>query len=320
MTPRLTFSLTQLEYVLAVHRHGHFAKAAKACHVTQPTLSMQVQKLEEQLGGALFDRAKKPVLLTDLGKKIIAQIQATVHESRKIETMVHSISSHEPEGELKLGVIPTVAPYILPRLLPGLEKKFPKISLDIAEMHTQEITRALADDELDVGLLATPLKLSQIFERPVFYEPFLILCHKGHPLSKTKRVDYSDLTFGDIWLLSEGHCLRHQALDICAHKRRKEPSPKYHFESGSLETLKRLVDAYGGYTLLPMLATDEWGPKSELVKFAPPAPGREIGLVYRRKHYKAGLIDALADALSACIPESLRKIRRKDLDVIPIEG
>ena len=246
MVSKLNFSLTQLEYVMAVHKYGHFARAAESCNVTQPTLSMQIQKLEEDLGTVLFDRSKKPILLTEAGAKLVAQFQNVLFEAKKIDGIIQSSQATTLKGILNMGVIPTIAPYILPKLLPVLEKRFPQIELQISEMQTHRIVEALENDELDVGLLATPLKLAQIFELPLFYEPFFVLCKKGHELAHHKKIKYAELKYGDIWLLTEGHCLRNQILDVCSarpDKLSKAGRQKYKFESGSLETLKLLVDS-----------------------------------------------------------------------------
>lgn len=318
MLSKVNFSITQLEYVIAVHKHGHFAKAAEACFVTQPTLSMQIQKLEEDLGVVIFDRSKKPILLTEIGKKLIEQIQSVLYEVKKIENIVKADESGKLQGELILGVIPTVAPYLLPKLLPVLEKQYPGLDLKIQELQTDQIMLALENDEIDVGVLATPTKTPKMFEKPLYYEPFSILCKKGHPYTQSKKIKYSNLKREDIWLLAEGHCLRHQVLDICSSKGFKDEDRKFKFESGSLETLKNLVESYGGYTLLPMLAADHIGDKTQLIPFEKPVPGREIGLVYRREHYKNNLIEALGESIIKSIPDDLKKIREKDLDVLPI--
>ena len=318
MESKLNFSLTQLEYVLAVKKHGHFAKAADACFVTQPTLSMQIQKLEESLGTIIFDRSKKPVLLTATGQKLVEQMQAVVQEAKKLSAIIETSQSGTLEGSIVVGVIPTVAPYLIPRLLPVIEKMHPKISLKIFEMQTHKILEALDEDSIDVGILATPTNQTNIFERHLFWEPFSILCRKDHALAKLKHAKYSSLKSEDIWLLEEGHCMRHQVLDICSTMRKKGTSPTFQFESGSLETLKRLVDSYGGYTLIPHLAHDLLGQNVKLIPFERPIPARQIGLVSRRNHYKASLLDGLEAALLASIPEVLLKIKAKDLDVIPI--
>lgn len=315
---KVNFSITQLEYVMAVHKLGHFAKAAEACFVTQPTLSMQIQKLEEDLGVIIFDRSKKPILLTEVGKKLVEQIQSILFEVKKIEGIVQTNEKGVMQGELVLGIIPTIAPYLLPKLLPVIEKNYPSVRLKIMELQTDQIISSLDNDEIDVGILATPTKAPKMFEKPLYYEPFELLCKKGHPYAQSKKIKYSNLKREDIWLLAEGHCLRHQILDICSSKGFKDENKKFKFESGSLETIKNLVESYGGYTLLPILAADTIGNKSQLIPFERPIPAREVGLIYRREHYKNNLIEALGESIIKCIPEEIRKIRQKDLDVLPI--
>ncbi len=319
MKSKLNFSLTQLEYVVAVHKLGHFGKAAEACHVTQSTLSMQIQKLEEEFGVTLFDRSLKPCVLTESGEKLIEQIQTILFEARKIVDLIGSSQTDATQGSLSIGIIPTVAPYLLPRLLPILENNFPHLELQISEMQTHRIIEELERDGLDVGLLATPLGISKIHEQALYYEPFYVLCGNNHELSQRKRIRQSELKLKDIWLLAEGHCLRNQILDVCTIKQERGFRMKYRFESGSLETLKQLVDSYGGYTLLPSLATESIGPNSQVIPFERPIPAREIGLVYRRQHHKTILIGSLARGIADCLPSDLRKMRQKDLDVLPVE-
>lgn len=319
MLKKFQFTLTQIEYTLAVHKLGHFAKAAQVCNISQPTLSMQIQKLEEDLGVIIFDRSKKPILLTAAGEKVIAQMQSIVFESRKLEEIIGSMNSNSSGGEIILGVIPTVAPYILPRLLPELEKSNPQLRMQIMELQTHQIIDALETDEINVGLLATPINQNKIYEHALYYEPFTILCQKQHELSQFKKVKYSHLKYEDIWLLQEGHCLRNQVIDICSLKQNQLASNKYHFESGSLETLKNLIDKFGGYTLLPWLAMEQIGSNSLVIQFERPIPSREIGLVYRREHYKGDLIEAIGEAILRSIPEELSRLRKKDLDILPVD-
>jgi len=319
MNLRSRFSLTQLEYIVAVYKTGHFAKAAEQCGVTQPTLSMQIQKLEEDLGVVIFDRSKKPILLTSAGAKIIEQIQTVLFEAKRLDELVSKDTLEAIRGDLVLGVIPTIAPYVLPALLPVLEKKYPEMRLKILELQTHRIIEALGTDEIDVGLLATPIKIPKVFEYPLFYEPFYVYARKDHEIAKKARVKYSALTFDDIWLLEEGHCLRHQVLDVCAIRGASDETRRFKFESGSLETLKSLVASYGGYTLLPQLATTGLKPGTVTVPFERPIPAREIGLVYRREHYKQKMIEALGESILESIPPEVRKLRRKDLDVIPVD-
>jgi LysR family hydrogen peroxide-inducible transcriptional activator len=185
-------------------------------------------------------------------------------------------------------------------------------------MQTHKIIEALDNDEIDAGLLAIPLKIPRIHERSLYWEPFSVLCQKKHVLSKMKKVKYSALDSDDIWLLEEGHCMRHQVLDVCALKHKKSNKRKFQFESGSLETLKNLVDSYGGYTLLPSLATESVGTNTQLVPFERPIPAREIGLVSRRQHYRSDLLAAVENAVMKCIPSSLASLKPKDLDILPI--
>ncbi|MBX3017819.1 MAG: LysR family transcriptional regulator [Bdellovibrionaceae bacterium] len=315
---KLNFSLTQLEYVLTVNRLGQFAKAAEACNVTQPTLSMQIQKLEEELGVVIFDRSKKPILLTDVGRKLVEQMTAVVHEARRIESLIQNEKKGAQAGELRLGVIPTIAPYLLPKLLPHLESNYPEIELVIKELRTSDIIDALENDEIDVGILATPLGRPKIQEVALYYEPFSVFCRKNHEYAAQKKMKYTSLKMDDVWLLEEGHCMRNQVLDLCSNRKVRGGRRRYQFESGNLETLKNLVEQYGGYTLLPSLATENLRADTKLVGFERPVPAREIGLVYRREHFRSELIEVLGDAILASIPDEVRRIRPKDLEVLPI--
>jgi LysR family hydrogen peroxide-inducible transcriptional activator len=319
MINKISFSLTQIEYVMAVHKFGHFAKAAQACNITQPTLSMQIQKLEEDLGITIFDRSKKPILLTSAGQAIIEQLQSVLFEAKKVGSILDSISGTTLTGDLVVGIIPTIAPYLLPKLLPTMDKLNTSVSLKIFEMQTHRIIEALNSDEIDVGVLATPLSIPKVFEYPLYYEPFSVLCRKDHDMSSQKKIKYSNLKYNDIWLLEEGHCLRNQVLDVCSFKHSSPKNRKYQFESGSLETLKNLIESYGGYTLLPALATSHLGDRSQIIPFERPIPSRQIGLVYRREHYKNELIEALGESIIQSLPDDIKNLRPKDLDVLPVE-
>lgn len=315
---KLNFSLTQLEYVLAVHKYGHFSIAAKHCAVTQPTLSMQIHKLEEELGIVIFDRSKKPILLTEAGAKIIEQMQAVLHEARKIEGLLEEGDGRELSGELTIGVIPTVAPYLLPRLLPTVEKLYPGVRLKILELQTHRIVDALSADEIHLGILAIPLGIPQIHESALYWEPFYVLCRKDDPMASLRQVKHSSLRSDDVWLLEEGHCLRGQVLDVCSVRKKSLSARPYQFESGSIETLKNLVSAYGGYTLVPALAAEQLPKNVTLVPLERPAPAREIGLVFRREHYKLKLQKALEHAIRESVPEDLRRKKKTELDVLPV--
>jgi LysR family hydrogen peroxide-inducible transcriptional activator len=301
----LSYSLTQLEYAIAVHRLGSFSQAAKFCHVTQPTLSMQIQKLEESLGIILFDRSKKPILVTTEGEIILKQMQTAVFEARKLTDIVSQQASREPRGEIVVGVIPTVAPYLLPLLVPIMATTFPLVKLILREMQTSVMIQALREDEIDAGILAGPLDLPGIFETMLYTEPFFVHCQESHGLAKSKFVDHRNLSAQDIWLLQEGHCLRSQVLDICSIGAASDQPRQFEFESGSIETLKRLVATSGGYTLVPYLARDGVAPGTVLVPFPSPVPAREVGIAFAREFYKRNLRGVIESAIRSAVPRSL---------------
>lgn len=310
---RLNFSLTQIEYVLALHQYGHFAQAAQSCLVTQPTLSMQIQKLEESLGIVLFDRSKKPLLLTDVGQRLMPQFQHILNESRKIDELIHMQGSII-KGELHLAIIPTISTHFLPLILPLMQKKYPDLHLKIQEMQTHKIVEALDHDAIDVGLLATPLEHKKLFTLPLYLEPFYVLAHKHHPLAKFKYLHYGQLKFPDIWLLETGHCLRNQILNTCNLKTKKNQS--FAFESGNLQTLIHLVDQCGGYTLIPYFHRYQLPKNCKLIPFKAPIPVREVSLVFRREHYKNHLIELLAKMTKDALPLELQHLNRRELEIM----
>ena len=309
-----SITLTQLTYIVAVARHQNFGSAAKSCFISQPTLSMQIQKLETDLGVRIFDRSKKPVEPTLIGQKIIEQAQTALQEVHRIEEIIKA-EAGEISGEFKLGIIPTLAPYLLPVFLQNFTNSYPKVNLIIEELQTTQITQKLKEDSLDAGILVTPLNTNWIIERPLFYEPFVVYLSPNHSLHKFKKVSESDLTLGDIWLLNEGHCFRDQAINICK-KVTKEGQLKKRlvFESGNLETLKRLVDKNYGYTLVPTLAISGMVPREVEKKvrfFKSPVPTREVSIIHSRSYLKKGIIDALQNIIISSLPEELKKFSSK---------
>ncbi len=306
----LSISLIQLSYITAVHKAKNFGQAAKSCFVTQPTLSMQIQKLEDELGIIIFDRSKKPVQTTTIGKKIIEQAQLILQEVTRIDELIKT-EKGELMGEFKLGVTPTLAPYLIPLFIKSFSQKYPKVQLIVEELQTAQITEKLKEDALDAGLLVTPLNLKGIIEKVLFYEPFVVYLSENHALQKSNKVTENDLDLNDVWLLSEGHCLRSQVLKICEKKPSKGAKGKnVRFESGNLETLKQLVDQNMGSTLLPYLAIDkmskvEFGTKVKL--FKAPVPTREVSLAYNRSFLKKGIIEALAEEIWASLPKKLQR-------------
>lgn len=300
-----SITLIQLQYVTAVEQTRNFSLAAQACFVSQPTLSMQIQKLEGDLGVTLFDRSKKPVEPTDLGRKLISQARVVLQEAQRIEELIKEERS-EISGEFKLGIIPTLAPYLLPLFLESFIKKYPMVNLVVEELQTQQIINRLNEDQLDAGLLVTPLNVSGIIEKPLFHDPFLVYLSHKHPLLSKNKVTHQDLSLEDVWLLNEGHCFRDQAIEICGRVKRKIPGRRnLTFESGNLETLKRLVDQKFGYTLLPSLATAGMSAaekKKKIRYFKAPIPTREVSLVYSRAYLKKAILDVLFQEVHQSIP------------------
>ena len=300
-------SLTQLEYIVAVDSTRHFGKAAEQCHITQPTLSMQIQKVEEEIGYPLFDRLKKPVVPTTKGERFIVQAKVLLREHLKLM----DLSKHqggELSGDLRLGVIPTIAPYLLPLFIGAFSKKYPHVQLVIDEMKTESIIDALRNDKIDAGILATPLHESGLREQPLYYEPFQLYVSKSHPLNARKRIKDEDLSGDSMWLLADGHCFRNQIARFCSLKNQDGVFPNVHFEGGNIDTLRNLIRKSAGYTLVPALFTESL-PESErrdyIREFEKPVPTREISLVFRRDQWKSDLLKALEESVRAKLPKEL---------------
>ena len=312
-------SLTQLEYLIAVDRFRHFGKAAKACHVSQPTLSMQLHKLEDEYGVTFFDRSKQPILPTPEGEAIIQQARTILREFGKLEFLCKARQA-EPMGEFRLALIPTVAPYLLPVFLGEFAKAYPAVKLLIEEMTTENVIQALEDDRIDAGILATPLHVESLVETPLYYEPFFLYVSARHPLSARSEVDAEQLDAKDIWLLAEGHCLRNQILRVCSLRGKPGIFQNVRFESGSLETVMHLVEQGHGYTLLPDLATRTLPRhrKEMLRPFTRPVPSREVSLVFRRTQYKRPILDALAKEIQKKLPADLPRVKSREIEVVRI--
>ncbi len=303
-------SLTQLEYIVAIDTYRHFATAAEKCMVTQPTLSMQIKKVEEALKVSIFDRTKQPVIPTAIGKLIIEQARNVLRESGKIGQI---ISDHKQniQGHLKIGIIPTLAPYLLPYFLGDLIKKNPKVQLSIRELMTEDIIGLLKKDALDVGIVATPLLEDELKEDPIFYEEIMLYVHPKHPLTERKRIDPTRINKKELWMLSQGNCFRDHVINLC-HLDLNEEGRNLRYESGSIETLKKMVEIEGGATLLPELAVLELSTRKlkQVKGFISPKPLREISLVYYRNMAKISLIDHLKSYILSNIPEELSNKKR----------
>jgi len=299
-------TLTQLEYIVAVDTHRHFGLAADACFVTQPTLSMQIQKLEDNLGIKIFDRTKQPVMPTTIGANIIAQARTVLQDAE----MIRQIISHKKdvmEGEIRLGIIPTLAPYVLPSLYKHMRENFPKVEIIIRESITEEIIQELKNNRLDCGLVVTPLKDPSIREDILFYEELFAYVSDKNQLAGKKYILANEINPDHLWLLEEGHCFRSQILNLC--ELRKSTDHRFKYETGNIETLKRMVEKSDGITILPELAIRELSkPELKLVKkFRKPYPVREVSMVTHRDHIKSNLIETLKTAVRQLMPDNMQK-------------
>ena len=276
-------TLTQLEYIVAIDEYRHFATAAEKCFVTQPTLSMQIKKLEDELGVIIFDRSRQPVVPTDLGAKLIEQARMTLSATQRIKEIIQE-EQQEVEGTLKIGIIPTLAPYLLPVFIGPYIRKYPAVKVEVEELVSEEIIRRLKRDMLDVGLFVTPYHDEKIVERPVFYEEMLVYAHPDSELLKKKEVGHEDIVTSDIWMLGNGHCFRNQVVNLCEMSASQHKNLPFEFESNSLETLMRIVDVEGGFTLIPELALQYMSPekKKQVRSIANTKPLREVSVIYSR--------------------------------------
>ena len=308
-------TIVQLEYAVAVDTYRSFVLAAEKCFVTQPTLSMQIQKLEDQLGVKLFDRSRQPVVPTEIGVEIIEQARKLLNESYKIKEIIEERKG-EIAGELKIGIIPTIAPYLLPRVIGGFMEKYPKVKLIISEFTTEHIIQQLKVGLLDCGILATPLDEVTLFERPVFYENFVSYVSKNSPLFKKKALTTNDLDIDELWLLNEGHCMRNQVLNICKHKKSNDHQLDYN--TGSIETLIKMVDLNSGVTILPELSMQDFSLKQmdKVRYFKSPEPSREVSIVTNKNFIKVRMIDALENEILNSVPKRMKSKKKKDIIAI----
>lgn len=307
-------TITQLEYIVAVDTYRSFVLAAEKCFITQPTLSMQVQKLEDTLGVKIFDRSKQPVSPTEIGVEIIDQARILLAESEKIREIITD-RQKELSGELKVGIIPTVSPYILPKIISSFIQKYPQVKLIVWEQTTEDIIQQLKLGTLDCGILSTPLRESVLTEIPVFYENFVAYVSKNSKLSKKKSISPEDIDMEEIWVLNEGHCMREQVLNIC--QRRKATKSFLHFEynTGSVETLKRMVDQNNGATILPELALAELSDKQldKVRYFKSPEPAREVSIVIQKNFLKRRMIEALKNEILEFVPKRMKSKKKKEV-------
>ncbi|MEM1257657.1 MAG: LysR substrate-binding domain-containing protein [Bacteroidota bacterium] len=294
-------TITQLQYVLAVAEYQNFTLAAEKSFVTQPTLSMQVQKLEDELDVLIFDRGKKPIAITEIGKKIVAQAKNIVAEAERMKDIVDQDKGYVG-GDFVLGIIPTVMPTLLPMFLSTFVKKYPKVNLIIREQSTDTLIRNLEENHLDAAIAATPLEMDFLIERPLYYEPFVGYVPPNHRLAQQKEISTTDLDISDILLLQDGHCFREGVINLCKSDKNLQME-HFQIQSGSFETLVNLSDEGLGMTLLPYLNTLslDKGKGMNLRHFEKPSPAREISLIFHKSELKMQITEALKDTISGIV-------------------
>lgn len=303
-------TLTQLEYIVAIDTCRHFVLASEKCFVTQPTLSMQIKTLEEELGVKIFDRTKQPVIPTEIGASIIAQARIVLREAGMIRQVI-SEQKDAMTGEIRIGIIPTLAPYLLPQLFKNIREKYPQVNLVIKETITEEVVHELKNNRLDCGVVVTPLKDSSIKEDILFYEELFVYVSKRNALYDKKYVLPTEIDPNELWLLEEGHCFRSQILNLC--ELRKHSDLNFKYETGNIETLKRMVDKSDGITILPELAVMEFSTAQMkfVKKLKEPSPAREVSLVTHRDHIKTKLIKTLKEEILTIVPKPMQKLQKK---------
>lgn len=303
-------TLIQLEYIVALDTWRHFSLASEKCFVTQPTLSMQVQKLEEELGVKLFDRTKQPVMPTEIGAAVIAQARIVLRETGMIQEMITE-QKDTMTGEIRIGIIPTLAPYLLPPLFKNIRDKYPQVNLLVKEIITEEVVQELKSNRLDCGIVVTPLQDAAIKEDPLFYEELFVYVSKNNALHNKKYVLPGDIDPEQLWLLEEGHCFRSQILNLC--ELRKHADLHFKYETGNIDTLKRMVDKSDGITILPELAVMEFSKAQlkQVKRLKEPSPAREVSLVTHRDHLKTKLIKTLKEEILNIVPQSMQKLQKK---------
>ena len=294
-------TITQLKYCIALAEHRNFTVAAEKCFVTQPTLSMQVQKLEEELDILIFDRSQKPIALTAVGEKIINQAVQIVAESERMQDIVDQEKGYVG-GVFRLGIIPTVMPTLLPMFLRNTTNKYPDLQLQIEELNTDQLLDKIREGELDAAIAATPLEEDKILESVLYYEPFMAYVPPTTTLHQKNELTAEDLSEKNILLLEDGHCFRNNVLNLCPSKTEQE-NKNFAIKSGSFETLVHLANEGLGITLLPYLHSKTMTDKDQknLRNFLAPAPARAISLVYHEKKLKLHIIDALHQVISGIV-------------------
>lgn len=300
-------TIQQLQYVLALNQQRHFVKASEQANVTQPTLTMQLKKLEEELGYEIFNRTTKPLTPTPMGLKVIEHAKSIMNE---IDTLKLVVQQEETAviGTIRIGIIPTLAPYLLPLFLEKFKTQYPNVELVISEMQSDNLIESLINQNIDIGLIVTPLEQKNLIETPLFYEPFWFYGSKKHKLLKQTEIEAKDIEEESFWILDQGHCFRNQVLNICGNA---SGIKGIDYKSGSIETLKRLVDNGNNFTLVPQLAILSEEEMTKSRPFKNPMPVREVSMVYSKTFSKKGVLNALQDEITKALPDSIKGIKRK---------
>jgi LysR family hydrogen peroxide-inducible transcriptional activator len=301
-------NIQQLEYIVALDDHRHFVNAANSCHITQPTLTMQIKKLEEEIEVQIFDRGKKPIKPTQAGEEVIIRARQILREITDLRNFV-SNEQRSIEGEFRLGIIPTLAPYLIPRFLPQFIEENPNTHLHIEELESEQLLKALHNDRIDIGLMVTPAEERQIREIPLFYEPFLFYAPYDHPFMHNEFIEDKLLDPAKVLVLTEGHCFRNQTLDICGKQNQNNNAFGFFYESGSIEALKSMVRKGIGYTLVPELSVDSITDQPFVRRFAEPEPVREVSIVVHQNFSRQLLIDQIKNSILDNLPDNINKIK-----------
>lgn len=306
-------SIQQLEYIVAVDRYRHFATAAEHCFITQANLSIQIKKLEDTLQVKLFDRSRQPVVPTEIGKLVIEQARKTINSTNSINSIITEYKENI-SGELRLGIIPTLTPYLLPLFAGKFSTIYPDVNLTIEERYTNELEELIAKDLIDIAIVVTPLKNDKLIEKPLFYEKMQVYVNREHKLAKKKELSVSDLTASDMWLLGDGHCFRHQIVNLCRTMRVDRSLP-FFYDGGSLDTVMKIIDKEGGYTLIPELASNTipFKNRSIIKEFKDSNPIREVSLIYNKHYTRRKLISCLEDIILSSIPKEMQDVSRGEL-------
>lgn len=300
-------NIQQIEYLLAVNKYRSFSKAAENIFVTQPALTIQIRRLEDELGVELFDRNKKPLEPTEIGERIIEQARFLQKNIEKLSDIVSEFK-RELSGNLRIGIIPTVSPYLVPKFVNEFVENFPEVNLQFTELITEDILSHLEEGTLDAGIIVTPFPMKNMTVFPLYYEEFFLYVSDKHPLIKRKNIRVSELNLHDLWLLEEGNCFRNQVINICRREKDYKSKWKFDYESLSIDSLLKIVNSSRGITVIPELALEDVpeSGKNKVKKFLNYHPVREVSLIVEKTFLKKNLIEGLTEIIINGMPKKMR--------------